>query len=335
MQKRPTVNDVARAAGVSAMTVSRAINNKPGVGDELRRRIITLAEELGYRPSQVARSLATRQTSTVGLVVPDIANAFFAQIARGAEDVAFERGYTLFLVNTAESLSREQAALDSLWQKEIAGVILCSSRLPLDELQAQVARFPAVLLLNRQLPAAMPRVAALNVNDSLGATLALRHLVAGGRSRIALAAGPVTSLSAHRRMDGYRAALAEAGLLLDPELLEHCAPTTDGGYGAALALLARRPRLDAILAFNDLVALGAIQACQEAERAVPADVAVIGFDDIPLARLVRPQLTTVRVDLPAAGRTAMELLFGLIGDAGAAPPPVTELDPALVVRASA
>ena len=117
MKKRPTVADVARAAGVSMMTVSRVMNDKPGVGEETRQQIRELANEMGYRPSQIARSLATRQTSSIGLVVPDIANPFFAQIARGAEDAAFEHHYSLFLINTAEEVKREIIALESLQQK--------------------------------------------------------------------------------------------------------------------------------------------------------------------------------------------------------------------------
>jgi LacI family transcriptional regulator len=333
-KKRTTIADVARAAEVSIMTVSRAVNDKPGVGPELRQRIMALAAEMGYRPNHIARGLATRQTAAIGLVVPDIANPFFAQIARGAEDAAFEAGYSLFLINTAEDLAREQAALDSLLQKEIDGIILCSSRLPGDELQESVSRFPAVVLVNRDLPAPIENVALLNVNDEQGARLAVQHMIAQGRQRIAFVAGPATSLSGQRRLDGYRGALKAAGFLFDPELLEHCAPTTAGGYAGACAVLARRPKVDAILAFNDLVAFGVIQACTESEREVPAKVAVIGFDDVPLAVVMRPQLTTLHVDLPQIGRLAMQTVLGAINGED----PVMSsyyLDPELIVRESA
>jgi LacI family transcriptional regulator len=312
MQKRPTVHDVARAAGVSAMTVSRAINDKPGVGEQLRGRIKQLADELGYRPNQNARSLAGQHSMTIGLVVPDIANAFFAQIARGAEDTAYERGYTVLLVNTGESVQREQAALDTLWQKDVDGIILCSARMAPDELQQQVARFPAVVLVNRELPQPPAQATTININDRSGATAAVRHCVQRGCSRIALAAGPATSYSAQRRLDGYRAALSDAGLWFDPELLEHCTPDLNGGYHAAAALLGRRPKLDAIIGFNDMVAIGALQYLQQHGYNVPADVAVIGFDDIPLAGMVRPALTSVRADLPHLGRLATERLLQLI-----------------------
>lgn len=333
-KKRTTIADVARAADVSIMTVSRAVNDKPGVGPELRQRIMALAEEMGYRPNHIARGLATRQTATIGLVVPDIANPFFARIARGAEDAAFEAGYSLFLINTAEELPREQAALESLLQKEIDGIILCSSRLPSDELQESVSRFPAVVLVNRELPTPLDNVAQLNVNDELGARLAVQHFVAQGRQRIAFVAGPATSLSGQRRFDGYRAALKAAGLGFDPELLEHCAPTTAGGSEAAGAILERRPKVDAMLAFNDLVAAGVIQACTDAAHDVPDKIAVIGFDDVPLAQVMRPQITTLHVNQPQLGRLAMQTLLATISGEDTVMPSY-QLDPELIVRESA
>lgn len=333
-KKRVTIADVARAADVSIMTVSRAVNDKPGVGPELRQRIMDLAEEMGYRPSHIARGLATRQTTTVGLVVPDIANPFFALIARGAEDAAAAAGYSLFLINTGEELLREQTALDSLLQKEIDGVILCSSRLPADELEESVSRFPAVVLVNRELAQPPANVATINVNDELGAQLAVEHFVQAGRRRIAFVAGPATSLSGQRRLDGYRSALKAANLLFDPELLEHCQPTIEGGQQATAAVLARRPKVDAILAFNDMVAFGVLQACAEDGRSVPDDIAVIGFDDVPLARVVRPHLTTLHVNLAEIGRMAMQTLLATINGEDAIMPSY-QVDPQLIVRESA
>jgi LacI family transcriptional regulator len=294
------------------MTVSRALNDKPGVGEQLRGRIKLLADELGYRPNQNARNLVGQQSMTIGLVVPDIANAFFAQIVRGAEDTAYERGYTVLLVNTGESVQREQAALDTLWQKDVDGVIVCSARMAPDELQQQVGRFPAAVLVNRELPQPAAQTATININDRAAAEAAVRHLLQRGCSRIGLAAGPATSYSAQRRMDGYRTALREAGLWFDPELLEHCAPDSAGGYTAAQAILQRRPKLDALIGFNDMVAIGALQYLQQNGYTVPDDVAVIGFDDIPLAAMVRPALSSVRADLTQLGRSAVEHLLRLI-----------------------
>jgi DNA-binding LacI/PurR family transcriptional regulator len=161
MNKRPTISDVARLAGVSLMSVSRALNDRPGLGEATRQRILRIADEIGFRPSQIARGLATQRTSTVGLVMPDVANPFFAQIARGAEDAAYENGYSVFLINTAEDVERERAALDSLWQKQIDGAILCSPRLTLDELKPRIMRFPAAVLVNRELDRPILNISAI------------------------------------------------------------------------------------------------------------------------------------------------------------------------------
>jgi LacI family transcriptional regulator len=190
------------------------------------------------------------------------------------------------------------------------------------------------VLVNRELSAPLSQVATINVNDQLGAQLAVQHCIARGRSRIAFIAGPATSLSGQRRMDGYRAALKAANYLFDPELLEHCAPTTEGGRAATHAILARRPKLDAIFAFNDLVAFGVLQACEEAHRAVPEEIAVIGVDDVPLAQVVRPHLTTLRVDLPQIGRLAMQTLLGAISQEDSVMPSY-QIDPELILRDSA
>lgn len=333
MKKRPTLADLADMAGVSLMTVSRAINNKPGVGDEVRQKILKLASEMGYRPNQIARGLATNRTATIGLVVPDNTNPFFAQIARGVEDVAYEHDYNIFLLNTTEDAEREIKVLDSLWQKDIDGVILCSSRLASKDLEEQLNRFPAVTLLNRELKSPLPNSVTINVNDRHGAELAVRYFLDQGRRQIAYISGPAQSLSAQRRREGYRAALKAAGMPIDPVLEECCAPDTDAGRAAAAALLRRRPKVEAIFAFNDLVAVGAMQACQEAGKIVPEDIAIIGADDIPLATIIRPQLTTLHVNLGHIGRLAMRALLDIIE--GEESPSAILIEPELYLRDSA
>lgn len=330
MKKRPTLADVARVAGVSIMTVSRAMNNKPGLSNDLRRNILNIAEEIGFRPNQVARGLATSQTCTIGLVVPDITNPFFAHIARGVEDTAYELGYNVFLINTAEDLDREKAALGSLWQHNIDGAIFCSLRQPTEDLISIVQRFPAVVLLNRTLPNPLPNTVTINVNDQRGAQIAVQYMIDQGRTQIGMIAGPASSSSGQRRLDGYNQALKNAGLQADPQMVEHCIPNTECGRTAALTLLSRKPGIDALLAYNDLVAVGAIQACQEIGRAIPEDVAVIGADDIPLATIIRPQLSTQRVNLSHIGRLSMRTLLDMID--GNATAGSYQIEPELVLR---
>jgi len=270
-KKRATVADVARLADVSMMTVSRAINHSPGVSEETRARILKIAEEVGYRPSQIARGLATRRTTTIGLLVPDVANPFFAQIARGAEDAAFEQGYSLFLINSAEDHRREQAALDALWQQEIDGAILCSARLSLDALRTYINRFPAVVLVNRDLYLQVSNTDTINVDDRQGARLAVEHLLEIGKRKIVYIAGPENSVSSERRLQGLPQCAANAQKFSPSRTGSvHCAPTTDGGRAAALDLLQRmtRDRWYFLLS-TDLTALGVLQACREAGRSVP------------------------------------------------------------------
>lgn len=312
MHKRPTLADVAHAAGVSMMTVSRVMNNKPGVGGELRQQIMNLAAEMGYQPSQIARSLVTRQSATVGLLVPDISNPFFAQIARGMEDVAYEAGYCLFLVNTDENPDREIVACNTLWQKEVEGAVFCSPRIRPGILSKQLQRFPAVVLINQELNEPVPNAITINVNDQRGAQLAMQEFFQKNRTKIAFIAGPAASFSGKRRLEGYRAALKEANLPFDAQMVENCPPTIEGGRAAASALLVRQPQINAFFAFNDLTAIGAILACQEAGKAVPQDVAVIGADDIYLTSLIRPQLTTLHVNTVHIGRMAMRTLLDII-----------------------
>ena len=315
------------------MTVSRAINNKPGVSEELRRQIQDVAAEMGFQPSHAARMLVTRLSGTIGLVVPDISNPFFAQIARGVEDVGYESGYCLFLVNTAENPDREAVAYDSLWKKEVEGVIICSSRIRSDELKKQIMRFPYAVVVNRDLDEPLPNAVAINVNDTRGAQIALRIFLEQNRTQIAFIAGPANSISGQRRLQGYRASLKEAGLPYDNLMVENCPPTIGGGQVAAATLLERRPGINAIFAFNDLTAVGAILTCQGAGKAVPGDVAVIGADDIYLTSLVHPQLTTLHVNSEHIGRIAMRTLLDNI-QVGASSA-TFNIEPELIRRESA
>jgi len=333
MKKRAILADIARAANVSLMTASRAINQKPGVSEDVRQRILALAAEMGYRPNAIARSLATRQTTTIGLVVPDITNPFFAQVARGVEDAAFENQYSVFLLNTNEDRQRESAALDSLWQKDIDGIILCSSRLTEAELTAQIQRFPALVLINREVKNPPANLVTINVDDRQIARLAVEHFLADGRRQIGCIGGPAASFSSRRRLAGYRRALKEAGLPVDSSLVENALPNTEGGRQATAALLARQPALDAIFAFNDLIAVGAMQACQETGRRVPEDIAIIGVDDIPLAEIIRPRLTTLHLNLAHMGRLGVHTLLQII--AGEPSQPAHRIEPHLMVRESA
>jgi LacI family transcriptional regulator len=330
--RRVNISDVAREAGVSPQTVSRALNNKAEISAETRERVLEIVQRLGYRPNTLARGLVTQKTSTLGLIVPDIANPFFSEVARGSEDAAHVAGYSLLLCNAMEDPEREMEALRALEAQRVDGILLCSSRLTDQRLAAMLGRLPPVVLANRE-PAA-EGMHAVSIDDEFGARAAMKHLLRTGRRHIGLLAGPPASRSGARRTAGYKAALAEAGLPLDPGLIVPCAPNLEGGHQAATALLSAQRGVDALLCYNDLVAVGALQVIAALGRRVPEDVAVVGFDDIPLAALVTPPLTTLRSDRRALGAEIVRLLLqALDGCPGGCEN--TVLKPELVVRASA
>ena len=341
-RKRVTIEDVARAAGVSRQTVSRAINDQGEISPQTRARVLRIVEELGYRPSGIARGLATRRTRTLGLVIPDVANPFFSDVARGAEHVAYAEGYNVFLCNTEEDPQRELAVLRSLEGQRVDGVVLCSSRLDDRELRSVVARHSVAVLVNRRLESEgePDRIGVVLLDDVAGGRIAAQHLLDGGHQAVGFVAGPPASRSGRWRAAGYSAALADAGLSGNPAWMVHCPADVDGGHQAAGNLLARQPELTALFCYNDLVAVGALQACADLGRRVPDDVAVVGFDDITLAALVTPPLTTCRVPRYELGAQAMQLLLAQIdgcSDSADRLRPCDEvvLRPELVIRASA
>ncbi len=329
--QRVTNADVARAAGVSSMTVSRVVNGNGRVSDETRERVRRAIEELGYQPNQLARSLTQGRTRTIGIVVPDITNPFFPEIVRGAEDAAWEAGYTVALANAVEDPARERAALRNLAGHRVDGVVHCSPRLPDHELAELLTSHTAAVLINRHAGPA-PAV-SLMVDDPLGADIAVKHLVGAGRTRLVHLGGPTRSASAGYRRSGFLAAAKSAGLPVDSELLLNCEPTEEAGYAAVSHLLSSSKReFDGLVAYNDLGALGAINAIKHAGLRVPDDVAVIGCDDIRIASLISPSLTTLRIEKYRMGHLAIQTIFEL--QRGGQPADVT-FKPELIVRESA
>jgi LacI family transcriptional regulator len=336
MARRITMSDVARESGVSLMTVSRVVNDKGEVSAATRQRVLDVIDRLGYRPSGIARGLATQRTGTLGLVVPDISNPFFSEVARGAEHEAYAADYNVFLCNTEEETQRELAALESLEEKRVDGIVLCSSRLENGELRDALAHHPAVVLANRRLePAGSDNeVGVVMLADVCGGRMATQHLLDGGHRAIGFLAGPPASRSGCHRAEGYRSALDAADVAYNASWSRHCSPTVEGGRETARSLLTDHPELTALFCYNDLVAVGALQAGAELGRALPDDLAIVGFDDIPLAALVTPALTTCRVPRYELGARAMRLLLDHINGC---PGECTDiaLEPTLIVRASA
>ncbi len=334
MSDRVTMADVAREVGVSVMTVSRVVNDKGDVSEGTRQRVLDAIEQLGYRPSAIARSLATRHTGTLGLVIPDVANPFFAEVARGVEHVAYAEGYNVFLCNTDEDPQRELDILESLEEKRVDGIVLCSSRLENAHLRAVTESHGAVVLVNRRLQAKEGPTAAVLVDDVAGGRMATAHLLSRGHRAIGFLSGPPGSRSGRGRVEGYRRALRDADIAIEPGWIRPCAPVAEAGRQAAHALLDAHPEITGLLCYNDLVAVGALQACDARGCRVPDALTVVGFDDIPLAALVTPALTTCRIPRHELGVRAVKLLLEQI-EGGVDGHKEIVLPPSLVVRASA
>jgi LacI family transcriptional regulator len=339
MPRYVTLADVAREAGVSLMTVSRVVNNKEGVSQETRQLVQEIIQKLGYRPSSIARSLATHRTGTLGLIVPDVSNPFFSDITHGLEQVAFQEGYSVLLCDTDENPDRELDTLELLAEKRVDGVVVCCPRLDVVHLRTAILQHPAVVLINRQLADAnieefSDRFGAIIYDDQRGGELATNHLLNRGHQKIGFLAGPPSSSGARRRAKGYQATLAAAGIAYNPAMAPACPPTVEGGWEAARQLLTNHPEITALFCFNDLVAIGALQACAEFKRRVPDDLAIVGYDDIPMARLVTPALTTCRILREDTGRIATRLLIDRINGCAEACQDIV-LQPELIIRASA
>jgi LacI family transcriptional regulator len=311
------MSDVARQAGVSLMTVSRVINNKEDVSEDTRQRVLEIINGLGYRPSAIARSLATQQTRTIGLVIPDVTNPFFADITRGVERLAYAQGYHVFLCNAEEDPLRELSVIQSLEEKRVDGLILCSSRLDEQRLTELLARLPATVLINRRLNVTENEpIESVILDDQHSGWLATHHLTQTGHQRIGFLAGPPNSFSGNQRRSGYLAGLEQAGISPHPGWILNCQPSVQGGAEAARQLLNEQPGLTALFCYNDLVAIGALQACHgeltssrnECLRRVPEDLAIVGHDDIPIAAWVSPSLTTCRAPREELGAKAVEAL---------------------------
>jgi LacI family transcriptional regulator len=331
MTQRVTIRDVAERAGVSRQTVSRAINDKGEISPETRERVLAVARELGYWPNTLARGLRTRHTQTIGLVVPDIANPFFAEVARGASEVAHGEGYSVLLSNTDEQPERELQALRTLASHQVDGLLLVSSRLDDDALAEAAQRWRPTVLVNRRCRHATG-VASVIVDDAAAAMEAVRYLVAQGRRSVTFLSGTEGSRSAALRREGFARAAQEAGLADARAIL--CAPTFEGGLGAALEALRGEPGPAALLGYNDLVALGALEACRRLGLRVPEQVAVMGWDDLLFTAYVWPALTTMRQPKAELGARAMRLLLGLIREPEAVASS-EQMRAELVVRSSA
>lgn len=325
-----TIRDVARLAGVSIATVSRVLNGgHHAVRDETRRRILAAIDQLDYRPNALARSLLSRRSGTLGLLVPDIANPYYAEILRGIEDTVRPEGYSVIICNTDRQPQKAEEYLGLLREKQCDGIIFAGGGMQGGQRLPSLASLGIRVVLIGRHEVDLPSVA---VDNQGGARAATRHLVEQGHRAIAFVGGPRESTTTQDRQAGFESALAESGIPLDPRYLRYGDLRPEGGYEAMRQLLGLAERPTAILVANDLMAIGAMKAIRDAGLKVPEDAAVVGFDDIPIASYVDPPLTTVEVPMYELGARAARAMLGLLRGEGA--PRAERLPTPLVVRGS-
>jgi LacI family transcriptional regulator len=307
-----TMRDVAIRSGVSVSTVSRVITGSVPVDPATADRVREVIADLGYRPNLLARSFRRKETQTIGLLVPDNSNPFFAEVARAIEDAGFEEGYNVVLCNSDLSPIKQASYVDALLSKRVDGLILASSGLiPADDGHDAVERILAAgapcVVVDRDL-GEMP-VDQVLVDNDRGGYLAGQHLLALGHRRIACLVGPSDLTPSAGRFVGFMRALEEAGVRIAPQCLVRGDGRPAGGAAAVRQLMAQGFDVTAVFAFNDLMATGAMGELQRAGLRVPRDMSVVGFDDIPLASAIYPALTTVAQPIAEMGKVGVRLLL--------------------------
>jgi len=325
-----TIRDVAAKAGVSTATASRALNGAANVTAQTRIRVVETARQLGYFPNSAARSLSTRRTHCVGVVLPDLHGEFFSDLIRGIDRSARLHGLTLLLAGSHGDVRELAGALRTM-RGRVDGLLVMSPHVSAQVLAQNLP--PSIPLVLVNTPQGAASVSSLTVDSYGGACAMVHHLVGRGHQRIAMIAGPEANFDAQERIRGYRQTLAElrpgvAPLVLRGDFSE------ESGYRVGRQLVSMSQRPDAVFAANDMMAIGCLFALAEASVLVPNEIALAGFDDVALARFVTPPLTTVRVRIAELGELALERLVTAISAEGADLPSAQTLRTELVVRAS-
>ncbi|MEJ7837682.1 MAG: LacI family DNA-binding transcriptional regulator [Thermomicrobiales bacterium] len=342
-----TIQEVAALAGTSTSTVSNLLNGRiERMRPETKQRIEVAMEQLGYQANQAARQLKTGQAPILGLVIPSVANPFWGSFVQSVEESALERGYQVLLGNGGRDPKREQRYAESLWSHGVRGVIFGSSPLSLDHILRLVDRGLNVVVFDRRLrdddASSGSRIDGISVDNVAGGSLATKHLLDLGHRRIGFISGPLRTSSRLERFDGYRNALIEAGVRFDPDLFwEGAGYSGTGdvegaeiGRDGAKALLSMDRRPTGLVTINDMYALGAYAGASDVGLRVPQDVSIIGFDDISMAAIANPPLTTIRQPLQSMMKTAVNTLIDRLEGSNAERAQMVTVPTELVVRKS-
>lgn len=327
-----TIIDIARAAGVSQATAARALGGYGSVSAKAKEQVLAAADSLGYQRNELAASLVAGSTRTIGLVVGDIENPFFASVVRGLTDVVEVDGHTVLLANSDEDLDRERHSVDALCSRQVDGLVIATAAAgELSHLESAQRSGRPVVLIDR--PAPESSFDTVTVENEAGAARALQHLIELGHTRVGIVTDEPDIASSAERLNGYRRAHREAGLELDESLIVEGGPGQEDGRRGALELLGRSDRPTAIFTASNLATYGALAAIDELGLRVPDDVALVGFDDFPLAAVIDPPMTVVSQPVAQIGREAGRLLVERLAGEDR-PPQRVELETELIVRRS-
>ncbi len=307
----PTINDVAKRAGVAPITVSRVINDSGYTSQETRNRVEAAIAELGYVPNVLARSLRSKRTNTLALVITDITNPFFTSISRGVEDTASAAGYTTIYCNTDESENKEKKYLQWLLQKQVDGILLVPANSTPDSVDFIQEQGALVVILDRKVPNV--EIDTVRCDSEAGAYSLIKLLIERGHRNIAALGGPREASTAEDRIAGYRRAISEAGLA-ENELVYYGSFTQASGYELTNQALAQNPPPTALFGANNFISIGALKALRDSGKRVPEDIAVVSFDDLPSTLVVDPFLTVAAQPAYQMGQKATELLLNRLSD---------------------
>lgn len=302
-----TIYDVAREANVSMATVSRVVNGNPNVKPTTRKKVLDVIAKLEYRPNAVARGLASKKTTTVGVIIPDISNIFYAELARGIEDIATMYRYNIILSNSDQREEKELQLLDNMYGKQVDGIVMMSDQVN-DELLKKMSHSPVPIVLAGSIDETH-QTPSVNIDYLQAAYEAVKHFIDNGHKRIAYVSGPFTStINKKYKFEGYKKALDEAGIELDENLVVAAEDSYDSGLEDFKTLNSLPNPPTAFFAGSDELAIGIIHGALDSGKKVPDDYEVISFENSKLARMVRPQLTSVVLPLYDIGAVSMRLL---------------------------
>ncbi|MCK0471290.1 catabolite control protein A [Halalkalibacter sp. APA_J-10(15)] len=302
-----TIYDVAREAGVSMATVSRVVNGNPNVKPTTRKKVLEAIERLGYRPNAVARGLASKKTTTVGVIIPDISSIFFAELARGIEDIATMYKYNIILCNSDQNKEKEIHLINTLLEKQVDGIVFMGSQITEDHV-TDFKRSPVPIVLAATFDKEL-EVPSVNVDYQQAAFDAITHLIENGHKNIGMVTGTLDDpVNGYQKFIGYRRAIEEAGLTFNENLVKIGDYTYDSGIEAMNQFLDSGEKPSAIFVATDEMALGVIHGAQDRGLSIPEDIEVIGFDNTRLATMIRPTLSTVVQPIYDIGAVSMRLL---------------------------